>query len=73
MKKIYFFASLSFLSLNLLFSDKISIENPQIASTTQQVAIVGGGIVGALESYYAYLDALKNGTKVRVTDRKSVV
>jgi hypothetical protein len=29
--------------------------------------IVGGGIIGALESYYAYKDAEKNGTKICIT------
>ena len=32
-----------------------------------KTSIVGGGIVGALESYYAYKDAEKNGLKICVT------
>ncbi len=31
-----------------------------------KVVVVGGGIIGALESYYAHLDAVKTGTKIRV-------
>lgn len=32
-----------------------------------KLTIVGGGIVGALEAYFAYLDAQKSGRKIRVT------
>lgn len=31
------------------------------------LSIIGGGIVGSLETYYAYKDALNNGTKIRIT------
>jgi len=32
-----------------------------------EIHIIGGGIVGALESYYAYKDALKKGKKICIT------
>lgn len=32
-----------------------------------QTTIVGGGIIGALESYYAYQEAEKNGKKIAIT------
>lgn len=32
-----------------------------------KITIIGGGIIGALEAYYAYLDAKNNGTQIRIT------
>lgn len=37
------------------------------APVSHQISIVGGGIIGALESYYAYKNAKKNGTKICIT------
>jgi hypothetical protein len=33
----------------------------------QKLTIVGGGIIGAMEAYYAYLDAKAKGEQVRIT------
>ena len=42
--------------------------NGQIdAPLNSKTIIVGGGIIGALESYYAYKDAQKNGEKICIT------
>lgn len=41
----------------------ISVDTP----VNSEVFVVGGGIVGALESYYAYKDAEKNDEKICVT------
>ncbi|HEY2811682.1 MAG TPA: RidA family protein [Rhabdochlamydiaceae bacterium] len=32
----------------------------------QNLKIIGGGLIGALESYHAYLDGIKNGTQTRI-------
>ena len=32
-----------------------------------KLTIVGGGIIGALEAYHAYLDAKSKGGQVRIT------
>ncbi len=67
MKKVVFFINLCFLSLNFLFSAETAVmEAPTDIHPSSKVAIIGGGVVGALESYYAHLDALKNGRKIRV-------
>lgn len=34
---------------------------------SRKISIVGGGIIGALESYYAHLDAQKEGIKICIT------
>ena len=33
----------------------------------QKFNIIGGGIIGAMQAYYAYLEAKKNGEQVRIT------
>ncbi|HSX19792.1 MAG TPA: hypothetical protein VLG38_01555, partial [Gammaproteobacteria bacterium] len=37
------------------------------AHPTQKLSIVGGGIIGAMEAYFAYLEAKKNRRQIRVT------
>lgn len=63
MKRFIFFISLCFSSLSFLFSGEVSVLDAQ---PEHKMTVVGGGIIGALESYYAHLDALKTGTKLRI-------
>jgi len=68
MKNAIFFVALSFLSLSSLFSNETSVVNTTTdVRPNYKITIIGGGIIGALESYYAHCDAVKNGTKVCVT------
>lgn len=53
-----------FILLCLVSFSEIDASNATIAPVNCKVTIIGGGIVGALESYYAYKDSQKNGTKV---------
>lgn len=57
MKKIVFFIFSSLLVLRPICAD---------APLDYKVSIVGGGIVGALESYYTYKEAQKEGEKASV-------
>ncbi len=62
-----FLIRLCFLSLSFLHSSETAVmEAPTDVRPSSNVVIIGGGVVGALESYYAHLDALKKGEKVRV-------
>lgn len=63
MKKILCIALAGLLSICGATFASNSITPPAIRKTT----IVGGGIIGALESYYAYKDAQKEGKKICVT------
>ena len=63
MKNIAAWIGSCLLSLSFLFSNEMPVVNTPLS---HKVVIVGGGIIGALESYYAHLDAIKNGAKVRV-------
>lgn len=40
---------------------------PPTAEPHHQMVIIGGGIMGAFEAYYAYLDAVKAGDKIKIT------
>ncbi len=51
----------------LSFCGAIFANGPIDAPVNCKTSIVGGGIVGALESYYAYKDAQKNGEKICIT------
>lgn len=64
MKNILYFV-LTGISL-LSFCGAIFAANADTA-VNGKTSIIGGGIVGALESYYAYKDAEKNGKKICVT------
>lgn len=56
------------LILSLLLCMSIALcATTTVSSSTKKISIVGGGIIGALESYYAYQDAQKNGTKLLIT------
>ncbi len=56
------------MSLSLLFISRLSADNRTLKThPIREFKIVGGGILGALESYSAYLDAKKTGKTVRVT------
>ncbi len=54
------------LSCVMSFS-RIYASDPTEVPLNSQMYIVGGGIIGALESYYAYQDALKSGKKICIT------
>lgn len=60
-KQIFLLIACICTSFNLLGSE--SAESP----VSTRVSIVGGGIVGALESYTAYKDAQKNNEKICIT------
>jgi len=49
------------------FSGFIFANNPLDVPINNKTSIVGGGIIGALESYYAYKDAQKDGAKICIT------
>lgn len=51
----------------LSFCGAIFANGPIDAPVNYKISIVGGGIVGALESYYAYKDAQKDGKKICIT------
>src|ERR1700722_11037161 len=63
MKKTLFFTFTCLLSFCGAVFANIPLDTPVSCKTS----IVGGGIVGALESYYAYKDVQKNGTKLCIT------
>ncbi len=63
MKKFIFFVFSNLMSLNMTLYGIQPADLP----VTRKVSIIGGGIIGALESYYAYQDAQKKGEKVCVT------
>ncbi len=50
----------------LIFSSQMSAADTQPDYPSRKVAIVGGSIAAALESYYAYLDSVKTGVKTRI-------
>lgn len=54
-------------ALGLLFSLEITLAENVAADITDEVTIIGGGIAGALHAYHAHREALKKGTKVRIT------
>lgn len=60
MRKITFFL----LSCLLCFTEATFAKNVPVHS---KIYIVGGGIVGALESFYAYEEAKKNGEEIFIT------
>ncbi|MBS0655470.1 MAG: FAD-binding oxidoreductase, partial [Verrucomicrobia bacterium] len=62
MNKVLLTALLSLLSVLSPCPAGIDINHP-----TKKVTIIGGGIAGTLEAYYAYLDAKREGVKVRIT------
>lgn len=43
------------------------LEIPTLTYPESKLTIIGGGIVGFLEAYYAYLDARSRGERIRVT------
>jgi len=45
----------------------LTLLSTALCAETVDYTVVGGGIVGALESYYFYKDAVKNGDDVRIT------
>lgn len=49
--------------LSVLFFN-CSLHSHDPCPPTKKVAVVGGGIIGALESYYAYKDAQNQGSKI---------
>ncbi len=63
MKKTLLFILLSLCSLPARTHANSAVDAPP----TRKVSIIGGGIVGALESYYAYKDAQKDGKKICIT------
>lgn len=52
------------LSCLATLSGYINAANPIDTPVASKTSIIGGGIVGALESYYAYKDAQKEGAKI---------
>lgn len=56
-----------FLLLCLCLSKYIHGNNSVNTLPTRHISIIGGGIIGAHESYSAYQEAKKNGTKICVT------
>ncbi len=63
MKKNLLFLLTCLLSFCGATSSSISVDVPVNCKTS----IIGGGIVGSLESYYAYKDAEKNGRRICIT------
>lgn len=63
MKKTLFFM----LTCLLSFCGAIFANIPLDTPVSCKMSIVGGGIVGALESYYAYKDAQRDGAKICIT------
>jgi hypothetical protein len=63
MKKAIFFLLFSLFSLSAHIHANVTVDNVP----SRQVSIIGGGIIGALESYSAYQDAQKNETKICIT------
>lgn len=63
MKKAIFLALTFVLSVSRATYADVAIDAPLRYHTS----VVGGGIVGALESYYAFKDAQKEGAKICVT------
>ncbi len=56
------FLNTCFLGFSLLFSGELAIADlPATVYPVRKVAIIGGGIIGALESYYAFKDAMETG------------
>jgi hypothetical protein len=56
-----------FFSILISFCGTIFAHSPIDVPISGKTYIVGGGIIGALESYYAYKDAQKNHTKLCIT------
>lgn len=57
-------------AIEALTSLNLPAKNPSIlfgTHPTQKISIVGGGIIGAMEAYFAYLEARKNRRQIRVT------
>ena len=68
MKKSIFLASLSIFCSSFLISSELQKANTTDDTLpTHKMTIIGGGILGALESYYEFSDAQKHGKKVRIT------
>src|ERR1700733_14264693 len=63
MKKLTVFFLLILLILNAIINANQPIDSP----INRQISIIGGGIIGAFESYYAYQDAQKNAEKICIT------
>lgn len=63
MKRALFYLLSGLLSL----CGAIFASGPIDVPVSCKTSIVGGGIIGALESYYAYKDAQKNGEKICIT------
>lgn len=51
----------------LSFCGAVLASNSIDTPVSRNTSIVGGGIIGALESYYAYKDAEKDGAKICIT------
>ena len=64
MKHLIGFVVTCFLNLSPFVSLQATV--PIHPDTWEEVVIVGGGIIGAMESYYAHLDAVKQGKNMRV-------
>lgn len=63
MKKKMIFLVLSLFSLSTgIYANETSAPLP-----SRKVSIVGGGVIGAFESYYAYQDALRNNSEICIT------
>lgn len=60
MKKTLSYLFLCLISLTTSIEGNQSLEAP----VSRKTFVIGGGIVGALESYYAYSDAQKEGAKI---------
>lgn len=61
-KTLFFFMLTCFSNICRSIFASHSIEPPLSCN----ISVIGGGIVGALESYYAFKDAEKNGTKISI-------
>lgn len=62
MKRILFLTLLSVLNVSVT----LNAATPKV-QPTRKLTIVGGGIIGALEAYYAYQEAKKEGVKLLIT------
>ncbi len=51
----------------LIFSSALHADIPIDTQINEKTIIIGGGIIGALESYYAYKNAQQNNTRICIT------
>lgn len=65
--KIVSLLSLAFVSVGSLFAKEGKASSRGHPKPHSEVVIIGGGMTGALEAYYAYTDAVKKGIPIQIT------